>query len=140
MTIYICSFIVFAVAETEKGTDWETLAIKNTHHLHYPEYLFARFPDAVVIQTHRHPLEVIPSYGEHDVGARITLTDKLDPIAMAQHWANKWQVGLAKTREFRDNGHDDRYLDLWFKDSVSDPGTTIRRIYEFTGQTLTEGA
>ena len=67
-------------------------------------------------------------------------TDTLDPIAMAQHWANKWQEGLAKTREFRDNGHDDRYLDLWFKDSVSDPEATIRRIYEFTGQTLTEAA
>ena len=67
-------------------------------------------------------------------------TDKLDPVAMAQHWANKWQVGLAKTREFRDNGHDHHYLDLWFQDSVSDPEATIRRIYEFTGQTLTDGA
>ena len=119
------------------GTRW---LLKTPHHLHYPEYLFARFPDAVVIQTHRHPIEVIPSYGSMMSALASPFTDELDPVAMAQHWANKWQVGLAKTREFRDNGHDDRYLDLWFKDSVSDPEATIRRIYEFTGQNLTDAA
>jgi len=94
------------------GTRW---LLKTPHHLHYPEHLFARFPDAVVIQTHRHPLEVIPSYGSMMSALASPFTDKLDPVAMAQHWANKWQVGLAKTREFRDNGHDHHYLDLWFQ-------------------------
>jgi hypothetical protein len=123
-----------------KGLTGKRWLLKTPHHLHYPEHLFARFPDAVVIQTHRHPLEVIPSYGSMMSALASPFTDKLDPVAMAQHWANKWQVGLAKTREFRDNGHDHHYLDLWFQDSVSDPEATIRRIYEFTGQTLTEGA
>ena len=124
----------------KKGLTGERWVLKTPHHLHYPEHLFERFPDAVVIQTHRHPVEVIPSYGSMMSALASPFTDKLDPVAMAQHWANKWQVGLAKTREFRDNGHDHHYLDLWFQDSVSDPEATIRRIYEFTGQTLTEGA
>ena len=47
---------------------------------------------------------------------------------------------VAKTRAFRDNGYDDRYFDLWFKDSVRDPETTIKSIYTFTGQTLTDVA
>ena len=124
----------------KKGLTGERWVLKTPHHIHYPEHLFERFPDAVVIQTHRHPVEVIPSYGSMMSALASPFTDKLDPVAMAQHWANKWQVGLAKTREFRDNGHDHHYLDLWFQDSVSDPEATIRRIYEFTGQTLTEGA
>lgn len=123
-----------------KGLAGKRWLLKTPHHLHYPEHLFARFPDAVVIQTHRHPIEVIPSYGSMMSALASPFTNELDPVAMAQHWAKKWQLGLAKTRAFRDNGHDDRYLDLWFKDSVNDPESTIRRIYEFTGQTLTEAA
>lgn len=123
-----------------KGLTGKRWLLKTPHHLHYPEHLFKRFPDAVVIQTHRHPLEVIPSYGSMMSALASPFTDNLDPVAMAQHWANKWQAGLAKTREFRDSGHDHRYLDLWFKDSVSDPEATIRQIYKFTGQTLTDGA
>jgi hypothetical protein len=44
----------------QTGTRW---LLKTPHHLHYPEYLFKRFPDAAVVQTHRHPIDVIPSYG-----------------------------------------------------------------------------
>ncbi len=124
----------------QKGLSGERWLLKTPHHLHYPEHLFKRFPDAVVIQTHRHPLEVIPSYGSMMAALASPFTDALDPVAMAQHWAKKWRLGLAKTRAFRDSGYDDRYLDLWFKDSVSEPEETIRRIYEFTGQTLTKTA
>ena len=121
----------------KKELTGERWLLKTPHHLHYPEHLFQRFPDAVVIQTHRHPLEVIPSYGSMMAALASPFTDTLDPAAMAQHWATKWQRGLAKTRAFRDEGYDDRYFDLWFKNSVSDPEAVIRSIYKFTGQTLT---
>ena len=124
----------------KKGLTGERWVLKTPHHLHYPEHLFGRFADAVVIQTHRHPVEVIPSYGSMMAALASPFTDHLNPIAMAQHWAQKWQSGLARTRAFRDSGFDDRYFDLWFKDSVRDPEKTIEGIYNFTGQTLTEAA
>ena len=124
----------------KKGLTGARWLLKTPHHLHYPEHLFERFPGALVIQTHRHPLEVIPSYGSMMAALASPFTNTLDPVAMAQHWAEKWQLGLAKTRAFRDNGYDDRYFDLWFKDSVRDPETTIKSIYTFTGQTLTDVA
>ena len=119
------------------GTRW---VLKTPHHLHYPEHLFATFPDAVVIQSHRHPLEVIPSYGSMMAALASPFTDQLDAVELAQHWARKWAMGLKKTMDFRDSGYDDRYLDLWFKGTLEDPIAAVEKIYAFTGQTLTDEA
>ena len=119
------------------GTRW---VLKTPHHLHYPEHLFGTFPDAVVIQSHRHPLEVIPSYGSMMAALASPFTDQLDAVDLAQHWARKWAIGLQKTMDFRDSGYNDRYLDLWFKDTVENPNTAVEKIYAFTGQTLTDEA
>ena len=121
----------------QTGTRW---LLKTPHHIHYPDALFARFSDAVVIQTHRHPLEVIPSYGSMMTALASPFTDTLDATALAQHWAKKWALGLNKTMAFRDSGFEDRYLDLLFNDTVADPDSAIAAIYAFTGQTLTEQA
>ena len=42
--------------------------------------------------------------------------------------------------DFRDFGYNDRYLDLWFKDTVENPNAAVEKIYSFTGQTLTNEA
>ena len=42
--------------------------------------------------------------------------------------------------DFRDSGYNDRYLDLWFKDTVENPTAAVEKIYAFTGQTLTDEA
>jgi hypothetical protein len=41
---------------------------------------------------------------------------------------------------FRDDGHDDRFLDVWFEDTVSQPLEEIRRLYQFIGMEFTEQA
>ena len=62
----------------QTGTRW---LLKTPHHLHYPEYLFKRFPDAAVVQTHRHPIDVIPSYGSMMAALAQPFSDDLNAPA-----------------------------------------------------------
>ena len=121
----------------QTGTRW---LLKTPHHLHYPEYLFKRFPDAAVVQTHRHPIDVIPSYGSMMAALAQPFSDDLNAPALAQNWAAKWAKGLAKTMDYRATHPEARYLDLYFMDTVANPETEIRKIYNFAGLELTPEA
>ncbi|NCG07754.1 MAG: sulfotransferase [Gammaproteobacteria bacterium] len=121
----------------QTGTRW---LLKTPHHLHYPEYLFRRFPDAAVVQTHRHPVDVIPSYGSMMAALAQPFSDDLNAATLAQDWAAKWAKGLAKTMDYRAAHPEAAYLDLYFMDTVANPETEIRKIYDFAGLELTSEA
>ena len=107
----------------QTGTRW---LLKTPHHLHYPEYLFKCFPDAAVVQTHRHPVDVIPSYGSMMAALAQPFNDALSAPGLAQDWAAKWAKGLAKTMDYRAAHPEAPYLDLYFMDTVANPETEIR--------------
>ena len=117
------------------GSRW---LLKTPHHLHYPDQLFQTFPDAVVIQTHRHPGEVMPSYASMMCELAAPFTNHLDKQAMAAHWVNKWQKGLAATQDYRDKHPEAAYLDLQFRDSIQEPESVIRQLYAFANLDLTD--
>ena len=125
-------------ARGESGKRW---LLKTPHHLHYPEALAKTFPGARIIQTHRHPVEVIPSYGSMMCALASPFTDHLDPPAMTAHWADKWRRGLEATMSFREQPtHGVQYLDLQFTDTLQKLDTTIAAVYRFTGDTLSPAA
>jgi len=120
------------------GTRW---LLKTPHHLHYPHALAKVFPQAKVVQTHRHPLDVIPSYGSMMCALAAPFTNHLDRAAMTAHWAHKWQCGLNTTLTARtDEGIALEYLDLAFTDLLADPKGQIERVYKFIDEDLTERA
>ena len=119
----------------ERGRRW---LLKTPHHLHFPDQLFATFPDAIVVQSHRHPVEVMPSYASMMCQLAMPFTDALDPAAMASHWVEKWQRGLAATQRFRDQHPDSRYIDVRFTESLSEPEQVIHSLYRFAGLELSE--
>lgn len=113
--------------------------LKTPHHLHYPQHLFQTFPDASVIQTHRHPRHVIPSYASMIHALIAPYSNRADKVAIAAHWADKWRKGLDTTASFREAGQG-RYCDLWFEDTVAQPEREIAKVYDFIGSELTEEA
>lgn len=119
----------------EQGRRW---LLKTPHHLHFPAQLFATFPDAIVVQSHRHPLEVMPSYASMMCQLAMPFTDALDPAAMARHWVQKWQRGLAATQCFRDQHPGSPYIDVRFTESLSEPDRVIKSLYRFAGLELSE--
>ncbi len=134
--LYLClQFLQWQ--KRRKGQTGQRWLLKTPHHLHYPEFLFKRFPDAHVIQTHRHPIDVIPSYGSMLAALAGPFSGALDTQALAQDWARKWALGLNKTMDYRAAHPDAQYLDLYFERTVGDPKSEIRKIYGFTELELT---
>jgi hypothetical protein len=121
----------------QEGRARDRWVLKAPHHLHYMKELFSLFPDATVVQTHRDPAQSIPSicslcYYLETMGA-----DEVDPVATGTHWNAKWARALHRCLEYRDQGHDDRFIDIWYLDSVKDPVGVVRRVYESVGRELT---
>ena len=114
--------------------------LKSPDHLHYLEDLFAVFPDALVIQTHRNPIEVLSSslqltkalrglFGRPDTTGR--LMDRESRVLAEM---------MERSMHFRD-GHPAlaaRFMDLSYADLVSDPLAAVSRIYEHLDCPLTQ--
>lgn len=124
----------------QTGQQAERWTIKAPHHLHYMDLVLDVFPDAKVVQSHRDPLETIPSLASMIFELWRIYSDSADPVKVGQQWARKFAAGMAHTMAVRDGGKDDRFLDLWFSDTVSDPLTEIRKVYDFIDMELTPEA
>jgi len=122
------------------GQRAERWVLKTPHHLHFPAALFETFPDIKVLQTHRDPLAIIPSYGSMMYALISPFTENPSKEAIAGHWCDKWRTGMTTTMRFRDSGYEDRFLDVWFEDTVSRPLEEIKRLYDFVGVELTDEA
>jgi hypothetical protein len=106
--------------------------LKSPDHVHGLEALFTVFPDALIIQTHRNPIEVLKSSSH--------LTEVLHglyawPGPRDQLVARETKL-LAETANrfihYRDSHPEqaDRFLDVRYEEIASDPLAVIRRIYD----------
>ena len=105
--------------------------LKAPDHVYALEALFSAFPDAVVIQTHRDPLEVLKSsiyltwvlrglYGRPD-----------DPIQLAEREAMALTAATDRLARFRHARPElaDRFVDVNYTELTADPLKVINRIY-----------
>lgn len=119
------------------GSNRERWVLKTPEHLAHMECLFETFPDATVVQTHRDPVEAIPSIASMvhhlwEMGA-----DAPDPHSAGRQWSRNFAIGLKATLDFRDKGHEDRFVDVWFRDSVRNPLGSVGKVYDFLSRPLT---
>jgi hypothetical protein len=121
----------------QRGERW---ALKAPHHLHFMDLLFKVFPDAKVVQTHRDPLETIPSLASLIYSCWIIASDDVDACELGRHWAEKFATGTRHTMAVRESLPSERFLDLWFSDTISQPLAEIEKIYDFAGMQLTPAA
>lgn len=112
--------------------------LKAPHHLAFLPQLFTVFPDATIVQTHREPAETIPSICSMHLHLNHMTSRDPDAAAIGAHWNGKWSMSMERCIDFRDAGHDDRFVDLWYLDSVRDPVSVVRKVYAFLGKQLTE--
>ncbi|PWU11234.1 MAG: hypothetical protein C5B50_23635 [Verrucomicrobia bacterium] len=106
--------------------------LKSPDHVHGLAALFAVFPDALIIQTHRNPAEVVKSSADLN---SVLLGLYGAPGDPAQLQVQETRV-LAETTErflrFRDTHPElaDQFIDVRYADLVSDPVGSVRRIYD----------
>jgi hypothetical protein len=119
-----------------KGERW---VLKTPHHLGFMDLLFEVFPDIRVVQTHRDPLQTIPSLASLIHAIRSLGSEAADPLVAGSQWSRRMSRALHRCIEVRES-HEDRFIDVFFQNAMRDPLAEIRRIYEFAGMELTSQA
>lgn len=122
--------------ETASAGRW---VLKTPHHLRQIEVLFKVFPDAKVVQTHRDPLQTIPSIASFNATLWQVYGHDIDPRHTGQQWSNIFARGMRETMAFRDKHGAGKFLDIWFSDTLSKPLDVVRTIYDFVGLSFPEG-
>jgi hypothetical protein len=111
-----------------KGERW---VLKSPGHLGPIDALFEVYPDAMVIQTHRDPIRVIPSVASLEYTMRMVSSDDVDPARVGRQMLRTWSVLLEQgmAARARHPERESRILDLEMREIVSAPIATIEKIY-----------
>ncbi len=120
----------------------ERWVLKSPGHLSAIEDLFAVYPDALIIHTHRDPIGVLPSLASLSYTLRGLASDAVDPAFVGRQQADLWQRHLQRAVEAREKFADksSQFFDTAFIEVAKDPVGMIVRIYDHFGLTLTEDA
>jgi hypothetical protein len=124
----------------QRGITGERWLLKTPHHLLRMDILLKVFPGVQVVQTHRDPVQTIPSIASFiDTLWRIYGVD-VDATAAGRSWSERMARGLAHTTKVRATASPRQFLDVNFIETVKQPLAVVRRIYEFIGWQLTPDA
>jgi LPS sulfotransferase NodH len=116
--------------------------LKSPDHVYGLDELLTVFPDAVIIQTHRNPVDVVRS--------QIQLTQVLEGLYARPRQPD--ELGVSETKKiaeildqitrFRDARPEvaEHFIDVKYRELASDPLAVVRRIYERLDIRLTEKA
>lgn len=121
------------------GRRW---VLKSPDHVYGLEELFATFPDAVIIQTHRDPLEVLSSSSQLTEVLQGLFARSVDRDQIRVREAQVLAKAMERFIQFRD-AHPElagRFIDLKYSELVSDPLAAVRRLYQRLELPLTEAA
>ena len=112
--------------------------LKSPAHLWQLDALFAEYPDALIVQTHRDPLNVISSIAALTNHLRRMGSDESDIAECAVQSYEEIVVGLEREMALRDGGGvpTDQVIDVHYADFINDPWTTIGGIYQKLGREL----
>jgi hypothetical protein len=110
--------------------------LKNPSHLFALDALFAAYPDATVIQTHRDPRTVIASVCSLNERASAGWSTVFSGPVVGAAQLSLWSRGLRRFRADRARYDESRFIDVRHEDLVADPLRTVETIYERLGSRL----
>ncbi len=120
----------------QANTLGERWVLKAPRHLSFIEELFAVFPDARIIQTHRDPLQTIPSIASMYYSLRKLVCDDPDPVAIGEACKAHYDHALRHCMQVRERMPPAQFIDVDYRDVVRDPLAEVRRIYAGLGHSL----
>ena len=116
--------------------------LKNPGHIANLDLLFAVFPDACVIQTHRNPAKAVPSLCQlliqaHEAIEVGRVSERAQLMGLRE--VEKWAKAVRDAEPVR-RAHSDQIIDIVHGDFHRDPMAVIARIYDRFGLTLSAEA
>ena len=122
-----------------KGQGVRRWLLKAPHHVHHLDLLLETFPGAKIVQTHRDPLETMPSFTSLNYGLWKLNTDNPDAQAVADIWCTKFSRSMRRAIGVRDQ-HPDCFLDVNYKDTTRNADGVLESIYKFIDMEFTDKA
>lgn len=120
----------------ESGRTTGRWLLKAPFHLGYLGVLFDVFADVRVIQTHRDPLETIPSAASMYRALWELNCDGADPLEVGRQVEQRYAWALDRCLRAREELPRDRFLDVSYGAVQRAPVDSARRIYEWLGMPL----
>lgn len=114
------------------GEQW---VLKAPMHMENLKALLAVFPDAVIVQTHRDPVTTTVSLSSLTCYGIRNYFDHPNPLLVGSNISAIIERLLHGICRDRVDG-DPRYIDIHFREMMSDPIALVRRIYAACGKTL----
>ena len=123
----------------QRGIVAERWVLKAPHHLLRMGLLLREFPGAQVIQTHRDPVDTIPSIASFIDTLWHIYSNDVDPAAAGHEWSALMARAFKATMKVREQ-QAGAFLDVRFEDTVKRPFDVLRAIYEFIDLPFTASA
>ena len=121
------------------GEHW---VLKAPSHLMALDALFAVYPDAQVVMTHRDPLKVLPSCASFARVLRSPFTCDIDPRVLGAEVSRRWSDSARLATQMRQGRGElaGQFCDVAYPELLRDPMVVVQRIYRHFGRELTAGA
>jgi hypothetical protein len=123
-----------------RGETAERWVLKTPMHLGFLDLLFETFPGAQVIQTHRDPLETIPSVASMYLALWGLATEKPDPREVGRQAQERYANALRRCLAARERLPAGRFVDVSYREVARDPLGAVRRVYAAAGRRLSPEA
>ncbi|MCX2929522.1 sulfotransferase [Mycobacterium sp. CVI_P3] len=113
------------------ATRW---VLKSPQHLEQFPTLYATFPDAIFVVTHRDPVEVTRSMVTMIAYASRMACARPDPVKIARYWLDRADDLFSGCLRDRDVLPPSQSIDVRFTDFMADEQGTLSAIYALAGQ------
>jgi hypothetical protein len=120
----------------------ERWVLKSPAHLSTIDALLAVYPDAMIVQTHRDPLEVLASASSLHCVLRSAASNAVDPFEVGREQVEIWSRTLRRSMARREDARTcgARFFDVRFPALLADPVACVGQIYSHFGLELTDEA
>jgi hypothetical protein len=112
--------------------------LKSPAHMFGIEALDDVYPHARFVITHRDPAAVVPSVASVETAVVRMFTGRADPEYFGRHCLESWDHALQRFIAFRNRSDEGRFYDIAYTDMQRDPVETVRGLYEWLGEDLTD--
>ena len=121
------------------GAPW---VLKAPSHLMALDSLFAVYPDAQVVLTHRDPLKVLPSCASFAKVLRAPFTGSIDLKALGAEVSRRWAASAYLVTRLRSEQKQlqGNFFDVSYPELIRDPMAAVSGIYRHFGRELTPAA
>ncbi len=120
---------------SRRGKRW---ILKSPTHMSAPKALLDTFPDALMVQTHRHPLKTVPSHCSLITPLIFMKAEGIPKETIGRFTSKRW-AGMANDLiDLRAKIGDDRFIDIPYAVTLDAPMQACKDVFERMGVKMTE--